>query len=401
MMSMAATRSAAFCHGSEILVPLGALTPSRILEHVLFIGTRFTPLGPHAMQAVLPTPVPPTLSPGIGPDPAIQIPLSLQPALRFNVLGPVEPPAVEPPAVEPLAVEPPLGPPAPDSLLAKLIAAFQRRYDVDSLDNRREDRVRQVVDGLVPILQRYFKASVRGLERIPEGAGIYVGNHNGGSLTPDSYLLGAALYHRGGLDDLPFAMAHDMVVSWPLLRDFFVPLGAVRACPENARRICAAGKKLLIYPGGDAEAMRAFRDRNRIMFGQRRGYVRLAVREGVPIIPAVAHGAHSTAIILDDGKWIVEKLGLDRALRLKAWPITLSIPWGLTIGPPPVYFPLPSRITIEVLDPIHFERAGAEAAADASYVETCHRQVVEAMQAALDRLERRARRLRERSGRLF
>ncbi len=352
------------------------------------------------MATVFPESVPAPPPPVAGAE-AFEIPRSPVPALRNwsqTTQGPEPPSVVVPRPVEPVEVDAPPETSAPDSLLARLIASFQRRYDVDSLANRREDRIRLVVDGLVPLLQRYFKAKVLGLERIPQGGGIYVGNHNGGSLTPDSYLLGAALYQRGGLDDLPFAMAHDMVVRWPLLRDFFVPLGAVRACPQNASRICAAGKKLLIYPGGDAEAMRPYRDRNRIKFGRRRGYVRLALREGVPIIPAVAHGAHATAIILDDGKWIVDKLRLDRALRLKAWPITLSIPWGLTFGPPPVYFPLPSRITIELLDPIQFERAGDEAAADERYVERCHHQVVDAMQSALDRLERRARVLREQSG---
>ncbi len=261
-----------------------------------------------------------------------------------------------------------------------------RRYDPDSLDNRDESAIRSFVTTVAPFLRRYFRASVSGLERIPEGAGLYVGNHNGGGLMPDVYLLGAALFEERGLADLPYVLAHDIVVKWPLLHQFFIPFGAVRACPENAARVCRAGKKMLIYPGGDAEAMRPFRDRNRIVFGHRRGYVKLALRHGLPVIPVVAHGAHSTAMILDDGKWLVKLLGLDRALRLNAWPTTLSFPWGVTFGPPPPYVPFPSRIRIEVLAPISFERSGPEAAEDPAYVEACHEAVVCAMQTAMDRL---------------
>jgi 1-acyl-sn-glycerol-3-phosphate acyltransferase len=263
---------------------------------------------------------------------------------------------------------------------------FLRRYDADSLENRSEGLIKSFVGKVAPFIRKYFSATVRGLDRVPRGAGLYVANHNGGGLMPDAYLFGSAVYEQRGLEDCPYMLAHDIVVRWPLLSQFFIPFGAVRACPENARRVCRAGKKLLVYPGGDAEAMRPFRDRNRIVFGTRRGYVKLALREGVPIIPVVAHGAHSTAMILDDGKWLVKKLGLDRKIRLNAWPITLSFPWGVTFGPPPPYLPYPTRITIDVLDPIEFEDNGARAAADEDFVEACHQRVVDTMQNALDRL---------------
>ena len=73
-------------------------------------------------------------------------------------------------------------------------------------------------------------------------------------------------------------------------------------------------------------------------------------------------------------------------------PIVLSLPWGLTVGPPPPHFPLPTKIYVEFLEPIHFDRSGEEAASDAAYVEACHEQVLGAMQAALTRMaaERRA-----------
>lgn len=275
---------------------------------------------------------------------------------------------------------------AGDALSPKGI--LRRWYDPDSLENRNVAWLETFVRKVAPKLRSYFKASVRGMDRIPEGAALYVANHNGGGLMPDAYLFGSALYEERGLDDLPYAMAHDIIMRLPGLHQFLIPLGAVRACPENARRIFSAGRKVLVYPGGDAEAMRPFAERDRIVFGARRGYIRLALRHGVPIVPVVAHGAHSTALILDDGRWIVKRFGLDRRFRLNAWPITLSLPWGITFGPPPPYVPYPTRITIEVLDPIAFDKHGARWASDRDYVESCHDEVHRAMQAALDRLSR-------------
>lgn len=267
-------------------------------------------------------------------------------------------------------------------------SSFFRRHDPDGLGSRDETKIEAFVAKVAPWLRKYFRAEVYGVEGIPSGAGLYVGNHNGGALMPDAFLFGSAVYEARGLADLPFVLAHDIVVDWPLLQQFFVPLGAVRASRANAARLCAAGKKMLVYPGGDAEAMRPFRDRNRIVFGARRGYIKLALRHGIPIIPVVSHGAHSTAVILDDGRWLVRSLGLDRRMRLNAWPTTLSFPWGLTFGPPPPYVPFPSRIRVQVLEPIEFARSGERAADDADFVEECHQTVLESMQRALDRLAR-------------
>ncbi|MCZ7687664.1 MAG: hypothetical protein M5U28_56555 [Sandaracinaceae bacterium] len=160
-----------------------------------------------------------------------------------------------------------------------------------------------------------------------------------------------------------------------------------RASSRKARR-CS------VYPGGDLDSMRPFRDRDRVVFGPRRGYVRLALRAGVPIVPVVAAGAHATSLVLTDGRALARALGLQRALRLEVCPVTVSVPWGLVVGITPPYVPMPTRILVEVMEPIAFDRCGEEAAADRDYVERCHERVHGAMEATLERLaaERRASR---------
>jgi 1-acyl-sn-glycerol-3-phosphate acyltransferase len=262
-----------------------------------------------------------------------------------------------------------------------------RRYDIDSLDNRDPALIDRLYRRFTPGLERYFRSRVLGLERVPSGPGLFVGNHSSGMLTPDTMLFGAALYRRFGIAECPYGLGHEVAISLPLIHQFIVPLGAVRASHANAHRLFARGHKVLVYPGGDVDAMRPYRDRNRIVFDGRRGYIRLALREGVPVIPVVSAGSHGTLVFIDDMRPLARRLGVDRLLRIKAWPLTLSVPWGLTLGPPLVYLPLPVKIWIEVLEPIRFERGGEQAAADEEHVAACAARVEGAMQHALERLD--------------
>ncbi len=245
-------------------------------------------------------------------------------------------------------------------------------------------------------LARYHKARVTGVEHVPGGAALYVGNHNGGTMTPDTWIVGAALYDAHGMAGLPYGLGHEWAIRIRGAHEFLVKMGAVRAGHDNAHRLFEAGRKVLVYPGGDEDAFRSFNRRHEVVFGGRQGYVRLALSAGVPIVPVVACGAHSTWFVVSDGRWLARSLQLDRLMRVKAWPIALTIPWGLTVGFAPPYIPFPSRILIDILQPVLFDRSGPEAAADADYVTQCARQVESSMQTRLDALKHERRRLRER-----
>jgi 1-acyl-sn-glycerol-3-phosphate acyltransferase len=266
-------------------------------------------------------------------------------------------------------------------------------HDVNSLENRDPQVLRRFADTAGPILDAWFRPEVRGLDNIPEGAALYVCNHSGGFLTPDTWILAVSLVRQRGMEDVPYALAHQVVIEAPGTNQMLTAMGAVAANPENAHRVFEAGYKVLVYPGGDLDAFRPSRDRNRVVFGPRRGYIRLALREGVPIIPVVSAGAHDGWWVVSDGRWLSRLLHTHRFLRTDVLPITVSLPWGLTVGAPP-YVPLPVSVILEVLPPIAFGRSGDEAAGDTDYVERCHQRVRDAMQTALDRLseERRAKR---------
>jgi 1-acyl-sn-glycerol-3-phosphate acyltransferase len=106
-------------------------------------------------------------------------------------------------------------------------------------------------------------------------------------------------------------------------------------------------------------------------------------REGVPIVPIVAQGAHRSAIILHEGEWIARALGLTRWSRLRRFPIAVALPWGIAPGPWMPYLPLPFPIQLRILPALDVSPDSSPTA--------MRDEVVARMQAAMDALTQRAR----------
>ena len=157
----------------------------------------------------------------------------------------------------------------------------------------------------------------------------------------------------------------------------------VTASSDAAVQAFEEGALVLDYPGGDYEACRPWTERNRVDFGGRTGFARLALQTGVPIVPVVTHGSHDSLIVLARGNRIAKALGLN-GMHITVFPLLLG-PYGVTTAllPPP---PLPSSITVEFLPPITWPDLGPDAADDPETVARCAAEVVAVMQTALDRL---------------
>jgi 1-acyl-sn-glycerol-3-phosphate acyltransferase len=153
----------------------------------------------------------------------------------------------------------------------------------------------------------------------------------------------------------------------------------------------SAGASVLVYPGGIQDVFRPYPQRHDIHLNGRQGFIKLALREEVPIIPAISCGAHETFMVLTDiypqVQALRQQFGLPWLLGIdpEVCPIYLGLPWGIAVGPLP-NVPLPAKIHTRVCPPIVFERYGPDAAQDEDYVNACYYQVQTAMQTALDDL---------------
>jgi 1-acyl-sn-glycerol-3-phosphate acyltransferase len=244
------------------------------------------------------------------------------------------------------------------------------------LDQRDPDYIRDQLPGTWLLASLYFRADVRGLDRIPaEGPVLLVGNHSGGNVPPDTFVFTLAFCSYFGVERPFYQLAHNLVVSAPGL-GWLRKFGTVAANPENARMALESGAALLVYPGGDYEVFRPSWRRHEVDFGGRIGYVRLAREAGVPIVPVASVGGQETALFLDRGQWLAKLLMVDKLLRLKSVPISLALPWGLNLSDLLGHIPLPAKIAIEVQEPIEVD--GDDQAV--------HDKVVASLQAGVDRL---------------
>jgi len=227
---------------------------------------------------------------------------------------------------------------------------------------------------------------VRGFDRLPEqGPFLVVGNHSGGQWAPDLPILFTKWWDERGVDEPVYSLFHTFFLGLPGMGPLMSRAGAMEAGHGNAEAVLNDGGIVVVFPGGDHEVFRPWRERNQIEFNGRSGFVRLALRTQVPIVPFVSVGAHESIIVLTRGERIARTLGLQR-FRLKVYPLVVAPPFGVMPGAAPA-LPLPAKITMELGPVIDWrDEHGPEAADDDTVVDRLYDQVVGQMQATLDRL---------------
>jgi 1-acyl-sn-glycerol-3-phosphate acyltransferase len=244
---------------------------------------------------------------------------------------------------------------------------------------------RQIASRVGPLIKRYFRAEVRGLDSLPRtGGALVVCNHSGGVLTPDVLVFAPAFYNEFGYDRPLYTLAHYGVFITPLA-GWLGRVGVIHASRENASKALHSGAVVLVFPGGDYDSFRPTLTQNVIDFDGRTGYVRAAVEARVPIVPAVSIGGQETQLFLTRGNRLAKRLGL-KHIRLEILPLTVGFPFGVTTFFP-ANLPLPSKIVTEVMEPIDVvARFGEDP--DIDEVDAYVRSV---MQTVLDRLGRERR----------
>lgn len=265
------------------------------------------------------------------------------------------------------------------------------RFDGWSLEGRDPS----VIQALLPLgewlYRHYFRVTTDGWNHLPpSGKLLIVGSHNGGMIAPDTMMFMVDWFERFGAERLVYGLMHPYVWMVPGYSKLTVQLGAIRAHPKMATAALQREAAVLVYPGGAEDLWRLHRDRHRIYFAGHKGFIKLALREEVPIVPAISIGAHDTLIVLSDMYPQLRKLhewGMPWPLGIDpiVFPIYLGIPWGLAVGPWP-NIPLPVQIHTRICAPIVFKRYGRAAAGDRDYVDACYEQVCTQMQQELDRL---------------
>ena len=220
--------------------------------------------------------------------------------------------------------------------------------------------------------ERYFRVETLGAENVPEGGCLLVCNHSG-ALPIDGPMLRTVLRKDCKRQDARW-LVEDAIFHAPFMGVYLNRLGAVRACPENAERLLSEKVPLVVFPEGLLGISKRIGERYRLQRFGRGGFVKLALRSGVPIIPVAIVGA-------EEATPLVAKIPM-KALGVPYLPVTPTFPLLGPIG----LLPLPTKWTISFLKPVDVKRHGPEAADDHALVAGYTAEVRDAIQDELNRL---------------
>jgi hypothetical protein len=223
-------------------------------------------------------------------------------------------------------------------------------------------------------LRRYHRYEVVGLDRLLRHDACLLVGYHGKPIAYDLCMLTVTLRERLGY--LPHGVVHGAVDHEPLMRWVSSSLGFVTGDGDAVALAKARGEHVLVQPGGTREGCRSSLHRYRVDWGERTGYLRLALRHGLPIIPIAAHGVDDGYLGLNDGHALGKRLGAPQRL-----PLWLGVgPLGLFPFSPP----FPVKITQLVGEPIDPLADGPIDPEDRPRLLALHRRVAGAVQALLD-----------------
>jgi 1-acyl-sn-glycerol-3-phosphate acyltransferase len=238
-----------------------------------------------------------------------------------------------------------------------------------------------------PLMDYWFRMEIEGWEHLPDPPALLVGVHSGAPFVWDAWTVGLQWWRRFGTDRPLHGTAHDALMAAPGIGAYFRKMGVLPAAPDSMASALAAGHDVALWPGGEVDSLRPWSQRDEAVLAGRKGFVRLAIKSGVPIVPIATVGGPDSMPVLATGRRIARALRLDRVARLKMFPIAVSAPWG--IGPALLpEIPLPTKIRTAFQQPVKLSR-DPKRAGDEDYVDAKYREVRNSIQRGMDALARR------------
>jgi len=262
-----------------------------------------------------------------------------------------------------IGLESPPEPTAPDSMTpvdtarGTTLVPLPRAADAGDDDTRpgdvdgwgRSERMRGLARKLYdPIYRRWFRVEWEGLKHIPrEGGALLVGNH-AGAIPSDAPVIMHGLETELGRP--VYGLADNFFRALPVVGTLWSRAGGVPAHPDNAFRLLHDEQQLvLVFPEGTKATGKLVNERYKLRRFGRGGFVEIAMRAGVPIVPIAIVGNEEAMPILWKSK------GLARLLNVPYAPLTANM---LLFGPiGGLVMPLPAKFRLRVLPPVHFDVA--------------------------------------------
>jgi 1-acyl-sn-glycerol-3-phosphate acyltransferase len=243
----------------------------------------------------------------------------------------------------------------------------------------RSQRVFDLMEPLLDFYYRYwFRVGQQGVENVPaEGGALLVSNHSG-ALPPDGPMIMQAIRHEHSRPRPVYMLGEHWFKGYPGVGMLTNKIGLVAAHPANAQRLLHdEGQLALVFPEGQKGSRKLYWQRYRLRRFGRGGFVRTAIRAGVPIVPVAVVGAEEAMPIFAHVPL------LQRLTGLIYFPINHAFPhFGLAAA----LMYLPAKFEIRFLEPVDVSAYGPDDAEDVALVQGIGEEVRSRIQAELDEL---------------
>ncbi len=240
-----------------------------------------------------------------------------------------------------------------------------------------------------PLMDYWFRMQVEGWEKIPQPPALLIGIHSGAPLVWDAWTVGVQWWRHYGRIRPLHGTAHDLLMALPVVGSYFRKMGVLPARRESITAALQSGHDVALWPGGERDSLRHWLRRDEAVLAGRKGFIKLAIRAGVPIVPIATVGGPDAMPVIATGRRVAKALRLDRIARLKMFPIAIQAPWGVSPAILPE-IPFPTKIRTAFQDPIELDD-DPERADDQGYVDASYEEVCASIQAGMDRLARQRR----------
>jgi 1-acyl-sn-glycerol-3-phosphate acyltransferase len=220
-----------------------------------------------------------------------------------------------------------------------------RLSDVDEWGRSQHirDLARRLYD---PLYSSWFRAEWEGLEKIPtDGGALLVSNH-AAAIPSDAPVIMHGIEKE--LDRPVYGLADELFKRMPVVGTLWSRAGGVVAHPDNAYRLLREQHQLvLVFPEGSKGPGKTYAERYQLRRFGRGGFVQIAMRAGVPVVPIAVVGAEESMPILFKINQLSKLLGVPYV------PVTANmIAFGPILG---AFLYFPAKFKLRVLDPVHFD----------------------------------------------
>ncbi len=177
-----------------------------------------------------------------------------------------------------------------------------------------------------PLIKFLFRLKVVGTENIDpvkDDSCLYVSNHNVGALI-ESHSSLFVIQEKLGEHSIVYGFTHPSIFKIPLMKQYFEWIGAVAATYPVAEEVFKNKNSLMIFPGGNAQALRSVWNYKNNSFRSVHGWAKIAMKYNVPVVPITFKGSHFTNPILFSTEWFSKLLILPWLLGIRVMPFSLA-----------------------------------------------------------------------------